>query len=308
MSPRHSGPKQRQRLGARALAWGLVVFLVCAMAGYMLVMNINTNRSTLTSYDTRGLLEDRSKRVTNLQDDIKDLSSQIDTINKTLGTTGEGTDDANGGTEASQQNDGSGTVLPKLEGPGLVVTLTDSPLYQSGNIGADKDPNDYVVHQQDLEGVINALWRGGAEAMMIQDQRVLPTTAVRCKGNVLLLQGKSYAPPFTVSAIGPTDRMQKALDDSPTIQIYKEYVDSIGLGWNVQVNQSLEFPEASSALQALNYAQPIEKDKSDASSNGSDTGTGSSSNESNGKDSGNDGKDASSSDAGDASKDPSPSS
>ena len=272
MSPRHSGPKKRQRPSARALAWGLVVFLVCAMAGYMLVMNINTNRSTLTSYDTRGLLEDRSKRVTDLQDDIKDLSSQIDTINKTLGTTPDDSSTGDGGNDA----DTSSTVLPKLTGPGLTVTLTDSPLYQSGNLGADKDPNDYVVHQQDLEGVINALWRGGAEAMMIQDQRVLPTTAVRCKGNVLLLQGKSYAPPFTVSAIGPTDRMQQALDDSPTIQIYMEYVDSIGLGWDVQVQQTLEFPEASAALQALNYAQPVEgKDTGDANTSNSDGGDGS---------------------------------
>ena len=239
--------------------WGSVVFLVCAMAGYMLVMNINTNRSTLMSYDTRGLLEDRSRQVSHLQDDITDLSSQIDTINKTLAPAGS--------TAGTDPSDDSGTLLEALTGPGLVVTLTDSPLYQQGSIGSDKDPNDYVVHQQDLEGVINALWRGGAEAMMIQDQRVLPTTAVRCKGNVLLLQGKSYAPPFTVSAIGPIDGMKTALDESKTIQIYKEYVDSIGLGWDVRESQSLEFPKASSALQALTYAKPLktQDDESSAS-------------------------------------------
>ena len=252
MSPRHSGSKQRTRIGPRVLTWGLVVFLVCALAGYMLVMNINTNRSTLTSYDTRGLLEDRSRQVTNLQNDITDLSSQIDTINKTLSPDSASTDAAT--------NDSSSTMLTALTGPGLIVTLTDSPLYQQGNIGSDKDPNDYVVHQQDLEGVINALWHGGAEAMMIQDQRVLPTTAVRCKGNVLLLQGKSYAPPFTVSAIGPVDQMNEALNSSKTIQIYKEYVDSIGLGWDVRESQALEFPKASSALQTLNYAKPLTQD------------------------------------------------
>jgi uncharacterized protein YlxW (UPF0749 family) len=90
--------------------------------------------------------------------------------------------------------------------------------------------------------------------MMIQDQRVLPTTAVRCVGNVLLLQGKQYAPPYTVSAIGPTDAMQSALNTSQAIIIYKQYVDSDGLGWDLKVSQNLKFPKTTAVLQTLKYA------------------------------------------------------
>ena len=62
--------------------------------------------------------------------------------------------------------------------------------------------DDVVVHQQDVQGVVNALWRGGAEAMMVMDQRIISTSAVRCVGNTLILQGRVYSPPFTVTATG----------------------------------------------------------------------------------------------------------
>ena len=118
----------------------------------------------------------------------------------------------------------------------------------SGNI------NDYVIHQQDIESVVNALWRGGAEAMTIQDQRVLFNTAVICIGNVLMLQGHQYSPPYKISAIGPVDDMVNALNTSPAIRTYKEYVSSFGLGWKVEKKENLRFPESSVLLQPLQYA------------------------------------------------------
>ena len=71
-------------------------------------------------------------------------------------------------------------MLPAVEGPGLVVTLDDSPLWENmvDSSGSTSNINDYVVHQQDVEAVVNALWAGGAESMMIMDQRVLFNSAV----------------------------------------------------------------------------------------------------------------------------------
>ena len=124
-------------------------------------------------------------------------------------------------------------MLPAVEGPGLVVTLDDSPLWENmvDANGSSANINDYVVHQQDIEAVVNALWAGGAESMQIMDQRVLFNSAVRCSGNVLLLQGKKYSPPFKISAIGPVEGMRKALDDSEEVSIYKQYVSAFGLGF-----------------------------------------------------------------------------
>ena len=57
-------------------------------------------------------------------------------------------------------------------------------------------PDVLVVHQQDLQAVMNALWAGGAEAMSLMDQRVISTSAFQCVGNVLSLHGRVYSPPY----------------------------------------------------------------------------------------------------------------
>ena len=148
-------------------------------------------------------------------------------------------------------------MLPAVEGPGITVTLNDSSMWQSvaDTAGSSVDWDKYVVHQQDVEAVVNALWAGGAESMEVMGQRLLPTSAVICSGNVLLLQGKKYSPPFTISAIGPPELMKHALDNSRAVQIYKQYVDAFGLGYEVKDEERLEFASTPLLLQPLQYAR-----------------------------------------------------
>ena len=77
--------------------------------------------------------------------------------------------------------------------------------------------------------MVNALWSGGAEAMTIQDQRVISTTGVKCVGNTVVLHGVPYAPPYVISAIGDQERLRAALADSEPVQIYRQYVEAYGL-------------------------------------------------------------------------------
>lgn len=97
-----------------------------------------------------------------------------------------------------------------------------------------------------METYINALWAGGgAEAMMLQDQRVVNGSAFRCAGNTLLLEGgRVYSPPFTITAIGPTDEMMAALDQAPGVQVYREWVDYVGLGEKIETLDETTLPPA----------------------------------------------------------------
>ena len=75
-------------------------------------------------------------------------------------------------TELAEQASAQAGFTP-VTGPPVTVTLDDAP----ASITADGvDPDLLVVHQQDIQAVVNALWRGGAEAMTIQGQRVISTT------------------------------------------------------------------------------------------------------------------------------------
>ena len=148
---------------------------------------------------------------------------------------------------------GAAVGLQAVTGPGLRVTLDDAPVPDTG-VSEGFVPDDYVVHQQDVQGVVNALWAGGAEAMQVMDQRIVATSAVRCVGNTLILQGRVYAPPFTVTAVGETDRLQRALDASPTVQLYRQWAGLVGLGYDAQPLDSVTLPGYEGSLD-LAYAQ-----------------------------------------------------
>ena len=102
--------------------------------------------------------------------------------------------------------------------------------------------------------MVNALWAGGADALMIMDQRVLFNSAVICSGNVLSLHGKKSSPPFTISAIGDPQRLRAALNDSEAITILKQYVTAFGIGYKVENAEDLQFPATAALLQQLKYA------------------------------------------------------
>lgn len=146
-------------------------------------------------------------------------------------------------------------LIAKVEGPGLVVELADAPIPAEG-VSKGYTADDYIVHEQDLQAVINALWAGGAEAIGVMDQRIIATSAVRCVGSTLLLHGQVYAPPYTVTAVGPPERMQRALDASPRVGIYQQYVDLLGLQLDVQASDSQMIPAYEGPV-AARYAEVV---------------------------------------------------
>jgi uncharacterized protein YlxW (UPF0749 family) len=147
--------------------------------------------------------------------------------------------------------------LTPMRGPGLVVRLTDAQRDANGRFPRDASPDDLVVHEQDIQAVLNAVWSGGAEAVQVQDQRLIATSAVRCVGNTLLLNGKTYSPPYTVTAIGDVPKMQEALAAAPLVTLYKQYVARFGLGYAEEPRAEVDVVGYSAPV-AMQYARPAE--------------------------------------------------
>jgi len=137
-------------------------------------------------------------------------------------------------------------LLP-VAGPGLTVTLDDAP--RDSSVPASAGPDDLVVHQQDVQAVVNALWAGGAEAMTLMGQRVISTSAVRCVGNTIVLQGQVYGPPFVVTALGDPDLLRDALDREPGVELFRRYVDRFGLGYDVSTVSGVTLPAYTGSLE-----------------------------------------------------------
>lgn len=145
---------------------GFAVCLIVAFSGYLLVTNVRVNRTATVTSDTADLVEQRVEHVDQLQKDITDLSAQINTLKDFANNSG--SSEQPSGTSDPKPSDtedaGSGTILPAVHGPGITVTLNDSPLWENmvDSSGSAANINDYVVHQEDVEAVVNALWAGGA--------------------------------------------------------------------------------------------------------------------------------------------------
>jgi uncharacterized protein YlxW (UPF0749 family) len=141
--------------------------------------------------------------------------------------------------------------LIAMTGPGLSLTLDDAHPAEP-----ETDPvkaNALVVHQSDMQAAVNAMWAGGAEAVMVMNQRLSATSAVRCVGNTLLLNGRVYSPPFTISAIGPAAKMRIALNESVGLQQYRKDADAYGLGYSVSEKSKIEVPAYDAPI-GLSYA------------------------------------------------------
>jgi uncharacterized protein YlxW (UPF0749 family) len=199
--------------------------------------------------DVADLVRAAERQTEELSAELERLSAEVATLTAEKGS---------GGSERLQEQIAAlraSTGRTAVQGPGLTVTLDDAPL-PAGELQPGTQIDDYVVHQQDLDGVINALWAGGAEAMMVMDQRIVATSTIRCVGPVLLLQGRRYAPPYAITAIGDPDAMQGALDDSESVAEYRQYADFIGLGYHVDREERVILPA---------YDGPIDVSEADAS-------------------------------------------
>lgn len=232
---------------AKHARWAAVVPLVAAGAGLLFATSAQTSQGTdLRSAGASNLVDvvraqDRAVRVRaeavqQLQTEVDGLTARAAPGNNTLERLG------NKATELAPIV-GSQSV----SGPGLSVTLNDAKR-TAASLPKDFTADDIVVHQQDVQSVVNAMWAGGAEAMMLQDQRVISTSAVRCVGNTLILQGRVYSPPYVIQAIGSPTEMRAELEQSESVTIYRQYAKLLGLGYDVKSMDKATFPAYAGSL------------------------------------------------------------
>lgn len=116
-------------------------------------------------------------------------------------------------------------TLP-MEGPGVVVTLSDS----------DREARDPAyrgalsVHDVDLQLVVNALWAAGAEAVAVNGQRLVATSPIRAAGETITVNFRPLVPPYEVRAIGAD---AKRFEASAVARRFERWVADLGLGFKV---------------------------------------------------------------------------
>lgn len=139
----------------------------------------------------------------------------------------------------------AGTVA--LDGPGLLVRLSDS----ARESRAEEESGAYRIHDTDLQLVVNALFAAGAEAVAVNDSRLVATTPIRAAGDTIVVNFRPLNPPYRVAAIG-ADR--DAFEASEIARRFRRWTDLFGLGFSVE-RRDLTVPAYSGRV-AISSARP----------------------------------------------------
>ena len=186
--------------------WWATLFLLCGILGAMLGLSVRTQqvvRQTSTATDSaisRKQVDDQQRTIAALQERINKYEA--------------GVSSSSAQTRAMSDDLKSAKFLAGLtavKGPGIIVTLNDSKMPYPKDIPAGFVPQN-IIHDIDINQTVNELKTAGAEALSVNDQRLIATSPIRCAGPTIYINNTMAAPPFVIKAIGDAKTLQAALN------------------------------------------------------------------------------------------------
>lgn len=133
--------------------------------------------------------------------------------------------------------------LTDKRGTGVVVTLDDSA---RGSATADT-----ISHAADLRDIINVLWKNGAQAISINNERVVLNTSIDCIVNTILINNTKTTPPYTISAIGDSRQLSSALKNAANLPEIAKRVKNEGLIFTIRSKWILSIPAFNGSFDIL---------------------------------------------------------
>lgn len=217
------------------------IALVSFVLGFMVVTQYKMTQQNIDENIRLQRTGDLAVQLMAVQKERDDLLKQVEYM-KSQGV-------SDGGIEDEQLKLRAG--LTNVKGKGVSVTIEDS----SAPIQSGENPNLYIIHDEDILRVVNELRAGGAEAIAINDQRLIGTSEIRCSGPTITVNGKVFGAPFIVTAIGDPDTLNSALT------LRGGVVDSLkhwGIKVTVKKEQSVAVPAFTGTFKS-DYLQPNEQ-------------------------------------------------
>ncbi len=237
--------------------WQLPLTLVLFLSGIMLVLALRSlaasdaNPSQLQNDNLISLIKTQEQEISGMESDIDARRSQINSIQ--LNTT-------SGQKELSAMQEQIKQLqllagFTAVQGPGVQVSLDDNRKGAEDAQASDPSdykPDDYLIHYTHLLYIVNELRVGGAEAISINDQRIVGSTDIRCAGPLILVNTTRLAPPYIIRAIGDQENMSQVLQMTDS-----EYniLKMAGFPVSLELSPQLQLPAYQSNYQ-FSYATP----------------------------------------------------
>ena len=234
---------QRPSLSARAIAPALVVGLLA----FLLTVDLRTQDTASKITEGRrsqlaAIVAERQQRTAALESRLAQLRAQVAALAATAGST------TLQELQSATERIGAASGTTALTGPGVVVQLTDSSGDQSAN------PADGKIQDVDIQAVVNALWSAGAEAIAVNGQRLVSTSAIRNAGGAVLVNFRVLTSPYLISAVGDAGAMRTSFQRSDIAKRFRAWEQIYGLGFSVEQPSNIQIPAFAGSLQ-FRYAR-----------------------------------------------------
>lgn len=142
--------------------------------------------------------------------------------------------------------------LIPLTGTGIVLQLDDSQV----PVPAGASQADYLVGSHDIRSAVEELWIAGAEAIAINGERVTTTTAIIDIGPSLLVNSAYLAPPYQVTALGPTDLYDRLSRSPGFIDFVRARAEEYGIRLSFAEPGTVDMPAFAGTV-TLRYSRPL---------------------------------------------------
>ena len=250
-SPPHDyGPRDPRRWRApwSARAVTALTALGALAVGFLLSTGLSAGREVAEAQDARkdeliALIGERIERT-------EELSAQLDELRGRVAETEEvvfaGVEELRGDVAALELSAG----LTDLTGPGVVLVLDDA------SDPCPQRPADCRIQDVDLQLAINTLFAAEAEAVAVNGQRVLSTTAVRSAGQTVLVNRQVLTAPYELVALGDRDALEEAVATSPLAADFAVWRDEYGLRFDLESTPVAEVPAFRGSV-PVDLAEPV---------------------------------------------------
>ncbi len=234
----------------------LIIFVLMSMGltyGICVQMKtVSKNGTTVNLTSTQSKLKDEILRISEKYDN---LFAELEEVEKQLEVERQNSTSNNSNLATLEENIKQRNLalgLTEVTGTGVKIILNDSNITTATNPFINV--SDLLVHDGDLMNVVNELFNAGAEAVSINGQRVISTTAIECDGNVIKVNGTKIGAPFEINAIGYPELLSGGLSrQGGTLEL----LEARGLSINLSKQNSIKIPKYAGAIK-FNYATNIE--------------------------------------------------
>lgn len=220
----------------------IVLGIMCVALTMGIVVQVrtvqNSNSTVSQNYEENNLRAEVLKYKERYDNKYKDLEKAEDELKKEREkVTKNNTELEDAENQIKQGNKITG--LEEVTGPGVIVTLKDGQ-----SIASSLNPSELIVHDLDILSVINELKNAGAEAISINDQRIVTTTAISCRGNTIDINGEKVGAPFVIKAIGLPEYLSALSRPGGYMEALKE----AGVNVKLEKSNSIKIPKYSGII------------------------------------------------------------